>query len=235
MLARKGEAAFVFCSFRPHGGKQDQLAPASRVPMRTLPATRIDALTDGIFAFAMTLLVLEIRLPDDLPIASAADLVAHLRTLGSEYVTYLISFFVLAALWRGNASLRHRGEDVSSLCGRIWLLYLFFITSVPFSSSVVGHYGQFAPAIWLYAANMVILGLLSMLLVKLERPQGHRVQPQAGLLPLLLFTGSAAISALVSLVELHYAMYAYFLNGLSRFLPAMPEDTVHPPAASAEA
>ncbi|MFG1423832.1 TMEM175 family protein [Roseixanthobacter liquoris] len=200
-----------------------------------MPATRIDALTDGIFAFAMTLLVLEIRLPDDLPIGSSADLVAHLRTLGAEYVTYLISFFVLAALWRGNISLRHKGEEVSHLCGRIWLFYLFFITSVPFSSSVVGHYGQFAPAVWLYAANMMILGLLSMLLVKLETPPARKVQPRPKYLPLLLFTGSAAISALISLADPHYAMYAYLLNGLSRFLPAPAKDPAHPPAASAEA
>lgn len=203
--------------------------------MRTLPATRIDALTDGIFAFAMTLLVLEIRLPNDLPIVSAADLMAHLGSLGSEYVTYLISFFVLAALWRGNASMRHKGEDVSSLCGRIWLVYLFFITSVPFSSSVVGHYGQFAPAVWLYAANMVILSLLSLLLLKLERPQAGQARSQAAPMHLLLFAGSAAISALVSLVEPHFAMYAYLLNGLSRFLPVASEDPAHPPKASAEA
>ncbi|MEP9370273.1 TMEM175 family protein [Xanthobacter sp. VNH20] len=203
--------------------------------MRTLPASRIDALTDGIFAFAMTLLVLELRLPDGLPISSAADLVAHLRTLGSEYVTYIISFFVLAALWRGNISLRHRGEELSHLCGRIWLFYLFFITSVPFSSSVVGHYGQFAPAVWLYAANMVILGVLSMLLLQLDMPRARKGEARAAQARLLLFIAAAAGSVLVSLIEPHYAMYAYLLNGLSRFLPAASKDPAAPPAASAEA
>lgn len=49
--------------------------------VRTFPKSRIDALTDGIFAFAMTLLVLELRLPSDAAIRDSAALIAQLRDL----------------------------------------------------------------------------------------------------------------------------------------------------------
>lgn len=180
--------------------------------MRTFPKSRIDALTDGIFAFAMTLLVLDIRLPPDLPIHSDADLIAHLRTLGSEYLAYLISFFVLAAQWRSTIELRHAGEQVSSAALRWWTSYLFFITSMPFSCSVVGHYGNLAPAAWLYAANIVIVGALSLPLRSLEIAPEHDLRARISRSKTLFVMATALVSVAISLVSPGDAMYAYLLN-----------------------
>jgi len=160
----------------------------------------------------MTLLVLEIRLPPDLPINNAADLVAHLRSLQPEYVTYLISFFVLATQWRATIELRHAGEQVSYAALRWWLVYLFFITGVPFSSSVVGHYGDLPPAVWLYAANMIIVGALSLPLRLMEIAPEHSVRARVSRAKALFFMLTALASVLISLVAPGYAMYAYMLN-----------------------
>ena len=180
--------------------------------MRTFPKSRIDALTDGIFAFAMTLLVLEIRLPPGLPIKSSADLIAHLQSLWPEYLAYMISFFVLGAQWRSIIELRHAGEDVPYATLRWSITYLFFITGVPFVSSVVGHYGDMAAAVWLYAANMIIVGALSLPLRQKEIAPEHDLRARISRAKTLVFMATALGSILISLVEPGYAMTAYLLN-----------------------
>lgn len=179
--------------------------------MRTFPKFRIDALTDGIFAFAMTLLVLDIRLPLDLPIQNSGELLAALHALEPQYIAYLISFFVLAAQWRARIELR-RVEEVSERVLSWSLVYLFFITSVPFSTNVVGRYGHLAPAIWLYAANLVVVAVLSLYLRTQEIVPEHRQRARFGHARLAFFIGTAVLSVLIGQVAPHYAMYAYLLN-----------------------
>lgn len=179
--------------------------------MRTFPKSRIDALTDGIFAFAMTLLVLEVRLPSGLSIHDGSELIMRLRALWPEYLAYVISFFVLAAQWRANIELR-RVEEVSQPVLGWSLVYLFFITSVPFSSSLVGHYGDLPPAVWLYAGNLIIVAALSFRLRVSEIVPEQRLRARIGEMRLLFFIASAVASILISLVAPGYAMYAYLLN-----------------------
>jgi hypothetical protein len=65
--------------------------------------SRLDALTDGVFAFAMTLLVVKFDLPEDFHATSAAELVSALLGLGGTFVAYVVSFLVLASFWLGRA------------------------------------------------------------------------------------------------------------------------------------
>lgn len=179
---------------------------------------RLDSLTDGIFAFAMTVLVLDIRLPPDLPLASSADLTAHLLGLWPQTVTYVISFFVLGAHWRGIAELRPTGHAASSAQMHLQLIYLFFVTLVPFSSSLVGKYGALAPAVIFYAGNMIALGVLSIALrFKDTAPGARGTLLQVAGVRMPVFIASAALSAGLSLMAPDYAMLAYLLNIITRF------------------
>jgi len=182
--------------------------------MRTFPKARIDALTDGIFAFAMTLLVLEIRLPPDVAVKDSAELMARLQALVPEYLVYIISFFVLAAQWRIEIGLR-RVEEVSQEAVSWSIVYLFFITSVPFSSGVVGRHGDLPPAVWLYAANMIAAAAVSLRLRALEVVPEHRARARADNIGTLVFIASALLSVVLSFIEPRHAMYAYFLNFLA--------------------
>jgi uncharacterized membrane protein len=187
--------------------------------MRTFPKSRLDSLSDAVFAFAMTLLVLEIRLPGGLPITDSAALIAHLRTLGSELLAYAISFFVLAAHWRGDIALRH-GETVTPAVLSWSMVYLFFVTAVPFSSSVAGHYGDLPPAVWLYAANMMVIAGLSMWLRAADVVREHAQLARHGHVRTLVFMASAVLSVLLSVTAPGHAMYAYMLNFVSGPLAA---------------
>lgn len=191
---------------------------------------RLESLTDGIFAFAMTVLVLDIRLPPDLPLSSSADLTAHLLGLWPQTLTYIISFFVLGAHWRGVAEERPGTQAITSGQVHLQLIYLFFVTLVPFSSSLVGKYGSLPPAVVFYAGNMIALGLLSIALRHRDLPPTERGSLRRVAGPHMpVFIASAAVSALLSLVAPQYAMLAYLLNILTRF----PRRGGEPPAASA--
>jgi uncharacterized membrane protein len=64
---------------------------------------RLDPLTDGLFGFAMTLLVLDIRLPDHFQPRNQGELIAALLDLWPKFFPYMISFFVLGSRWLSNA------------------------------------------------------------------------------------------------------------------------------------
>ena len=117
---------------------------------------RIEALTDGIFAVAMTLLVLDLRLPDALALAAIDDagLRAALLTLLPKLESYVISFLVLCVFWLGHHRLMHLVRGVDHLF--LWrnLLFILFITFVPFSTSLMGQYRSLDDAPLVYGVNL---------------------------------------------------------------------------------
>jgi uncharacterized membrane protein len=172
---------------------------------------RLDALTDGVFAFAMTLLVLNLEFPDDLEITSASQLLDAFSEHASDLVLYVITFFVLGRRWFGQARIRPAPEEASDTFARWVLLHLFFITLMPFSTQIVGRY-EFAPAIWLYAANTILAALVAIRLTYLAEDESGRRDPGNGRLELGLLVASAIVSVIVSFFDAGWAMLAYFLN-----------------------
>jgi TMEM175 potassium channel family protein len=196
--------------------------------MRAIPKHRIDALTDGIYAIVMTILVLEIKLPAQAHYTTATELVAALAKLGHEFLAYAISFFVLAAFWRGEALARGAPENASPGHTGWWILRLFFITCIPISTGVVGNYGNLAPAVWLYAANMILIAATGWAMAEAAPDEPHLQRGTRIRLGLLI--GSALLSAALGLVAPALAMYAYLLNVAAPALAAW-RDRASPPAA----
>ena len=107
---------------------------------------RIEALADGIFAVAMTLLVLDVKLPNGELFASDQALLARLLTLEHTFVIYLISFIVLGMFWVGHHAHFHFIRYVDHTLLWINLMFLFVITSIPFATDLLGdHYQLHAP------------------------------------------------------------------------------------------
>lgn len=173
---------------------------------------RLDALTDGVFAFAMTLLVLDLRLPEGVEPQSSGELIGALRGLEGQYGAYVISFFVLGIRWL--ARVRHRGvpEQTSARYGTWVLVYLFLITSIPFSSMVVGRYNDFAPATWLYAANMILSAAASLRMSYLVEEKSDAASERDDHSGSILLIVSALASVALSFLTPQYATLAYLIN-----------------------
>jgi uncharacterized membrane protein len=122
---------------------------------------RIEALTDGIYAVAMTLLVLELKLPEPRPPLTDAALRAELLHLAPKIVAWILSFFILAIFWFSHHRAFHYVRHVDRRLLWINLLSLLFASLLPFSSAMVGEYNMLFRAQALYAANMAVLALLA--------------------------------------------------------------------------
>jgi uncharacterized membrane protein len=127
-----------------------------------IPRSRLEALTDGVFAFAMTLLVVNIELPEGFHPKSNQEFLERLSGLSDTFVAYLITFFVLVSFWFGRA--KETGEPEMSSAAYAWavLLHLLSVTFLPFSMLAVGRY-DLPAAVWIYNANMILLALTASL------------------------------------------------------------------------
>jgi uncharacterized membrane protein len=113
---------------------------------------RVVAFTDGVFAIAITLLVLALEIPGD-----ASEVGAELLEQRHDFFAYLLSFAVLGRLWMSH----HRffaglGRFDGPLMG-LNLVYLAGIALVPFTSEVLGEYGNQPLAAVVYAANLAVV------------------------------------------------------------------------------
>ncbi|HXW19016.1 MAG TPA: TMEM175 family protein [Roseiarcus sp.] len=120
---------------------------------------RIAALSDGIFAFAMTLLVLEIRIPERADVHSEAELWAGLVALAPRIVTWLMSLMTLGIFWLGQQTqLGHLARADRNLS---WLYFVFLavITAFPFSTRLLAEYFTFRVAFFIYWGNILLAGL----------------------------------------------------------------------------
>jgi uncharacterized membrane protein len=178
-----------------------------------IPKSRLDALTDGLFAFAMTLLVLGLDLPPGFDPKTDADLIAALSNLDGAFLAYFISFFVLGLRWVGHVRHKRDEPERTSREYALWtLVHLFFVTCMPFSTMVVGQYGDLAAAVWLYAANMAAMALAAMRISFIAERDTGKHPEHSGRLELSLLILSAVLSAAISVYSPDSAMFAYFLN-----------------------
>ncbi len=175
------------------------------------PRTRLDALTDGIFAVAMTLLVLDVRLPDEFHPRDAAELLRALFGLVPKFLPYVLSFGVLGLRWLRGIELRWDGEGFGREYVYWWLLYLLLITCVPFSAIVVGRFANLAPAIWLYAGNIILISAVGLRLVALvpRLEPGDLLDHQVSLILMIL---SSVLAISLSFVNPSQALWALVLN-----------------------
>ena len=118
----------------------------------TFGKSRVEAFSDGVFAIAITLLVLELRVPDNL---SAPALMTALHHLGPKIGAYILSFTILGVYWFAHHVMLHalRHTDRTFL----WLnnLYLLFVATIPFFAALLGSYPFQQVTVALYGANLV--------------------------------------------------------------------------------
>jgi uncharacterized membrane protein len=120
---------------------------------------RIVAFSDGVFAIAITLLVLDLKIGKGL---SGGDLTEALFDNWDNLIAYGISFAVIGRFW----IVHHRMfSEVKAFDGRLLglnLFYLAWIVLIPFSSQVLGDYGGQTPSVVLYSVNLAAVVLVGL-------------------------------------------------------------------------
>lgn len=122
--------------------------------------SRLDQLSDGIFAIVMTILVFELRIPNFIGVVDERTLINSLLSMSPLFLSYLLSFSLLFTYWRSHhliASVLAKNIDTkfSNLNG----IFLFFVALVPFSSRFLGQYANSETAIIFFALNIILIGM----------------------------------------------------------------------------
>src|SRR5882762_10676243 len=111
---------------------------------------RLAALSDGIFAVAMTLLVLDIHIPSAEAVHSEAELLHALAALGPQWIAYGMSFLTLGIFWAGQQTQLNNLREGSRDLTWIHLGFLFAITLMPLSTRLLAEFIEFRGALVLY-------------------------------------------------------------------------------------
>lgn len=134
--------------------------------------TRLEALSDGVFAVAMTLLVLDLKAPLADMVHSERGLAVALLALAPRFLTYLMSFVTLGIFWLGQQAqlnlLARSNRDV------VWI-HIAFLASVcliPFSTALLAEFLSYRVALLAYWANIFLLGMLLLAAWRLSRRFG---------------------------------------------------------------
>ncbi len=121
---------------------------------------RLETLVDGIFAIAMTLLVLGLAVPTIQPPITNASVEAAILNLLPNFISLVVSFVLLGVFWK----IHHRiFKQINIMNGTLlWinLIWLLFIVLVPFSASLTGDYGQVTISNVIFNINMLGIAVL---------------------------------------------------------------------------
>lgn len=121
---------------------------------------RLAALSDGVFAVAMTLLVLDLHTPAAETIHTEGDLWRAIVTLAPRVLVYLMSFLTLGIFWIGQQTQLNHLERSDRDLSWLHLAFLFGVSLMPFSTSLMAEFISYRVALIAYWANILLLGAL---------------------------------------------------------------------------
>jgi len=195
-------------------------------PTYGLEKNRLEALADGIFAVSLTLLVLDIKLPETATATTHDELVRNLLGLERHLVIYVISFVVIGIFWINHHIQFHFVKRTDR--GLIWinLLYLLLVSFVPFATDLIGDHKELVLPCEIYGFALLALSATSLLhlqylvrhpeLISSDLTHGvyrtirRRIEVSA-IVPML--------SMLAALFSTHVAVYVYLLLATVHFFP----------------
>ena len=154
---------------------------------------RLEALSDGVFAIVMTLLILDIRVPVDVP---PGGLGAALQRDSHAWISFAITFAISSIFWNAQRRVFELVDEMTTESLVLTFVFLGLVMVLPFSTSLWGHYIQEPLAFVLYFANQFAIAAVLTAKLEVSRMRGHLHHGvEAGLLRVRLYTMCAAMAA----------------------------------------
>jgi uncharacterized membrane protein len=196
-----------------------------------LDISRSKSIADGVFAFALTLLVLGLSVPVVTGITGEVQLWLQLVSIGPSLLVYFMSFITLGNFWTGHAVQYTYINKSDRNLTWISLFFLMFVSLVPFSTALLSEYITFRTAITVYWVNILLLGLLLLLHWQYawkndfltqdpDREEINKAIRNRLIIAELLYAGAALLSiistylsiALLIIIQLNYAVAPSFFR-----------------------
>lgn len=184
---------------------------------------RMEALTDGIFATVMTILVLSLVVPIiTSPTLSTAQLSSTILSLLPNIMVYVLSFIVILVMWIGHNNVIRYMHKVNPKI--LWLngFFMLLVGMIPISTAFLGRYPLAQPTIILYAVNFLLISVMFRVLINMVGKNvmtNHlAMSSRSNWLMLTIYIVAIAISfvstyislGLFALMPIYYIYQAFF-------------------------
>ena len=138
---------------------------------------RLESLSDCIFAFAMTLLVIGIEVPSDINGFTPSLVMSTLQELYPDFVHYVIAFLLIAALWVIHHMQFHKIHYVDH--NLLWMTIgsLLFVALIPFSTDLIGDFPTNPICAFIFELNLLITSALFYLQWRYATANRHLIDP----------------------------------------------------------
>lgn len=124
-----------------------------------LSKNRLEAFSDGIFAIAATLLVLEIKVPEP-HVVSGATILEALAGEWRIFLAYITSFLVIGLIWMNHHTIFHAIRVLDRLTVVLNLVLLLFVSFISFPTAMIAKYGTLPPVVMLYGLTFAATGVM---------------------------------------------------------------------------
>jgi len=165
---------------------------------------RVLAFSDGLFAIAMTLLIVAVGVPDIADGDDISDLADALNDLKPELISFFISFAVIGRYWLAHHQFFSLLEKADQGLIGLNLVYLAFVAFLPFPTALLGDYFENPLSITIYATNVATVSGLEVVLFRHAYRRGlfrrpltpdvYRYGTLMSLSPVLIFLSSIPVA-----------------------------------------
>ncbi len=122
---------------------------------------RLISFSDAVFAIAITLLAIQLRVPAIKHSTSADELARALGDLSGQFFTYGITFVLIGIYWLGHHRMFQHISGHNRRLAELNLLFLFTVSFLPFPADLLGHYPNNRTAVVVYASSLAAVTLMS--------------------------------------------------------------------------
>lgn len=151
---------------------QENLAPRRTYGRESVEFSRTVAFTDGLFAIAMTLLVVSLAVPTISDSDSVGQLADKLNDDSATFISFAISFAVIGRYWFAHHTYFSALARIDRGLIGLNLVYLAFIAFLPFPTALLGEYFENPLAIAIYAVNVAIVSAMEVVLFSHAQKHG---------------------------------------------------------------
>jgi uncharacterized membrane protein len=201
------------------------------MPCLVFAPNRLEALTDGIFAIVMTLLVLDLSITGIPQSSVQTDLPRRLLESWPAFLAYVMSFIILGMIWISHHRIFHYVKHSNPMLMWINIIFLMFVALVPFSTRLMADYLWTQGPFVVYGINVLLIFVMRLAMWNYASGRSHLVDSSAspqivkrlklviGIIPTVMFlvvVGVAFLNIIVAYVVLWLLIpYGFIAQRLS--------------------
>jgi uncharacterized membrane protein len=194
-----------------------------------LTKQRLEALSDGVFAIVMTLLVIEIKVPDKIKEVNSEKLIDALILEKGLFLSYFLTFAIISVLWQGHHFLFNRiNHHINRWLVVLNTTFLCFVSLIPFSSHFLGTYFDQPVSIIIFGINTLIAYCLMFVMLQyiqksieiVTNPVELRIQRQ-GLVRFAVNFVFSVLGILFAFVNTYFAILLFLIPVMFNFIPGL--------------